>query len=188
MSQPIPIRPIDSAAAATAARTQLRTEDGHSATLEHGAIVMRDPRGAEVVRYEPASGLRIGAPDGDLTLAAPRGRVLIEAGSDLELAAAGQATLRSASTRVETGDVAVVATRIETRARELAQLVGRFELRAQRLVESVTDAYREADGLSQLRAGRVRQLVRGACQLFAERTNISSEGDTSVDGDRVLLG
>ena len=144
----------------------LRTADGASAALEDGEIVVRSPSGEAVVRYDAKVGLRIIAPEGDLTLAAPKGRVVVQAGTEAMLEAP----------------------RLTVRASELTQLVGRWELRAERIVESAKDAYREISELLQVRAGRVRTLVRGTSQLVAGRTEIVSDEDTIVDGKRVLLG
>jgi hypothetical protein len=144
----------------------LWTADGASAALERGTLVIRSPSGEAVVRYDAQAGLQVIAPDGDLTLAAPKGRVVVQAGTE----------------------VVLEASRLTLRAAELTQLVGRWELRAERIVESAKDVYRDVAELLQQRAGRARTLVRGVSQLVAGRTEIVSDEDTVVDGKRVLLG
>ncbi|MEO7092541.1 MAG: DUF3540 domain-containing protein, partial [Polyangiales bacterium] len=139
----------------------VRTSAGASATVEDDAIVVRDPAGAVVVRYDAVTGeARIEAPHGDLTLAAA-GKVKLVAGTDVELEAPGTIATTSARMSVHTGEGDVNAERIAVRAAELSTLVGKWELRAQRLVEHVVDAYRDVDGLLQTRAGRMRTLVEG---------------------------
>jgi len=187
MNLPVPdfsTQPRQSESTATA----LHSSTGATAALDGDAIVVRSPQGEELVRYAPAVGLTVCAPDGDLRLAAPRGRVLIQAAAGLAVETEGAIGMQAASWRLQVDEATIVATRIEAQAREWVQSVGRLEVRARRLVESFQDAYREVDGLMQTRAGRVRQLVRGACQLFAERTTIASEADTSIDGEHVYLG
>jgi len=149
---------------------------------------VRDPHGAIVVRYDASTGeARIESPHGDLTLAAA-GKVKLAAGTDVELEASGTIATTSSRVSVHTGEGEVNAERLGVRAAELATLVGKWELRAQRLVEQVVDAYRDVDGLLQTRAGRMRTLVEGAYRLLSERTDIISREDSVIDGKRVLLG
>ena len=166
----------------------LRSDSGAVAALDGDAIVLQSPQGEELARYEPGRGLSVCVPDGDLRLRAPRGRVVIEAARGVAVESQGGIDMSAPSWRLETEEAAIVANRIEARAREWVQTVGRLEIQARRLVETVQDAYREVDGQMQIRAGRLRQIVRGACQLFAERTTITSNADTSIDGEHVYLG
>jgi hypothetical protein len=66
--------------------------------------------------------------------------------------------------------------------------VGRYELRAGKLVEKVHDALREVTGLCESKLGRARTVVAGTFGLRTRRTVLESEHDTSIDGKRVLLG
>jgi hypothetical protein len=63
-----------------------------------------------------------------------------------------------------------------------------MEVRAERLIERAKDAYLEVDGLLQTRARRARSIIREAYQLVSERTSLVSKKETSIDGERVLLG
>jgi len=173
----------------------LRTDDGATAELVDGDIVVRNPGGELVLSYSAATGMRVHAPAGDLTLAAPSGRVRIEArdGVDMQSAAhvrmqAPVLELAGERTTLESTELSIKAERIQTVASEIGQAVGRWELRAERVVEHARDAFREVQDLLQTRADRVRTLVKGTCQLLAGRTEIVSDEDTVVDGKRVLLG
>jgi hypothetical protein len=73
-------------------------------------------------------------------------------------------------------------------ASSAAFAVGHWELRAERVVERITDVYRNVDGLLETRAKRLRTLVATTLELFGRRTTITSEKDTRIDGERVLLG
>ncbi|UQA56916.1 DUF3540 domain-containing protein [Polyangium aurulentum] len=154
---------------------------GGSVTVENGAAEIRDAEGRVVVRYLEGRA-EIEVPDGDLVLAAPRGKVSIRAGSDLELSAEGELRQRAG------GEVSVVATRILHTASHLAQKAERIEVTATRLVERTRDAYREATGLLETRAGRARAVVDDIWSLLSRRTTMASKDDTSIDGKRVLLG
>jgi hypothetical protein len=78
--------------------------------------------------------------------------------------------------------------RVVVEAGALDLSVGHYELRAQRIIERTTDAFRTAEGILETRARHARLLVSRTLELFGRRTTISSEEDTRIDGKRVLLG
>lgn len=100
------------------------------------------------------------------------------------------AELGTAEISAPAGDLTLSAPkgRISLRAAEVVCETGRFELRAERIVEVAGDVYRQIEGVLQTRAERVRTLVTGAYHVLAKRARIASEEDTAVDGKRVLLG
>lgn len=173
----------------------LRTAGGTSAAVEGDSIVVRNGAGTPVLSFSDSTGLELRASEGDLVLAAPNGAVRIQAGTALDFDGTERIRMRTATAELQAERVAVESTeatlaadRAQATAADMTVLAGRWELRAQRLVEAAVDAYREIEGLSQCRAGRVRTLVEGAYQLLARRSEIVSEDDTVVDGKRVLLG
>ncbi|WP_434047033.1 MULTISPECIES: DUF3540 domain-containing protein [Sorangium] len=201
----------------------LQTAEGATASAEGSTIAIRDASGAVAVTYDAATGAaRVAAPAGDLTLAAPRGKVVVEAATDVELRArrdvrhragrrvaseAGEggepglvverAAVRVAAAAVDVTseraslhatEATVLAERIATTAAHIAATAGRMEIQAERLIERAKDAYRDVDGLLQIRARRARSLIREAYQLVSERTSMVSKKETSIDGERVLLG
>jgi hypothetical protein len=141
------------------AEQRLQAADGSSAELEDEAILIRDARGRVVLRFSEGEGLTLVAETGDLRLAAPNGRVVITS---------GEALLFDAP--------------------EIRSVAGRWELIADRAVETVKDAYKSCEGLMQVRATRMRQLLEGAFEVVADRASIRSEEETTIDGKRVLLG
>jgi hypothetical protein len=180
---------------ATAARVQ--TPLGASAVAHEDKIVVRDPKGAIVVVYDSATGsATIAAPAGDLHLDAPHGKVVVSAGTDLELSASARAsvssheleisTVRRASLRAALAQLTADA--MEATAPEVALRVGRWQLSAERVVERVTDVYRDVGGMIETHAQQMRSLVRGATQWLSGSTSIVSKEDTFIDGRRVLLG
>jgi len=143
----------------------IQRSDGTSARLEEDALVLRDPQGRLLLRVDD-DGLRIEAITGDLTLAAPQGRVVVEAEEEV--------CLRSR--------------RLTSVADEIVQRAGRWELEAERMVERAGDAFRQVEGTLQVRAGRARHLIEGAFQLFSRRTTVTSEDDVTIDGQQIRLG
>jgi hypothetical protein len=176
---------------------RVATPTGASACVDGNAIVVRDPKGAIVVLYDAETGsATIAAPAGDLRLDAPHGKVVVSAGTDLELTANARAAIRSDQLDIETTGRAslraalaeLAAQAIETTSPELVLRVGRLQLSAERVLERVTDVYRDVGGMIETHAQQVRSLVRGATQLMSGSTTIVSQDDTFIDGRRVLLG
>lgn len=148
--------------------------DGATVRITGGtAAEIRDREGRLLVRYEDGHA-EIAAPTGDLRLAAPQGRVVIQAGTDIQLDTAGEVTVK--------------AERFFTKVRVLAQHADRLEVSAGRILEKAREAYQDVEELLQTRAGRIRALVEDAYHLQSRRTSIASKEDTSIDGKKVLLG
>lgn len=151
----------------TAPSGEVRTASGASARVDGDAVTVRDAEGRTVLRYDAATGaLTLEAEAGDVRVAAPNGRVVLEARDAV--------TLR--------------AERLEGNVREAVWTAGRWELRAVRIAERAEQVVRDVEGLLTTRAERARTIVRGAYDLVAGRTKIASREDTVVDGKRVLLG
>jgi hypothetical protein len=150
------------------AARKVETASGASCEAQGELLVLRDKKGAVVVVFDAEKGsAEVFAPTGDLTLAAPQGKVVLRAGTAVELHATERA---------------------EVRASEVALLAGKLDVRAQRILERAEEVYREIDGLLQVRAGRVRSLVKDVFQVLAKRARVVAEEDASLDGKRVLLG
>ena len=165
------------------------------AVSAHGAWYLLGLASNREVDPVPHCGREVVASEGDLILRAPNGRVIIEACSELDLRAGTRASISSSDVDVtacrasfHVGEVTVLADVIRTTADELATTVGRIEVKAHRIVENAVDVVRTCKGVLQLTVGSARTLVRETFHLVAKRTSIASEEDTSIDGERVLLG
>lgn len=200
----------------TTERIELR--DGSAAERVGDALEVRDPRGRLLLRFcdgeaelVAADGdLRLSAPRGAVVIDAAED-VVLEARRDVvqrpqraAVVEAGDTTLHvgrrkvsletdavaiaSRTAGVEAAEATVVARQITTHAERLATRVEHYELSAGRLVERSRDAFREVVGLLQTKAARTRTLVSGVSSLFTQRTVMVSEQDTSIDGDKILLG
>ncbi len=165
----------------------LVTESGVSAELEGETIVLREKTGTILLRYDASTGALELHAEGDLQLSSGRA-VRVKAGTDVHFEAAGSVltTSTGVSVHAKTADVNIDEGKLVARA--LTSLVGRLEVRAQRLFEKAGDAYREVDNLLETRAGRMRTLVKGAFRVLSERNELIAQGDSIVDGKRVLLG
>jgi hypothetical protein len=138
---------------------------------------------------------RTAEPHDDVVMRAPKGRIVLEAGTELELRARERVAVESPNVDVTADsaslyvrEASVIADVIRTTADEVATTVGRWELGARRIVERAVDVVRAYEGVLHLTTGRAHTVVREAYDLVAKRTSIASEEDTTIDGKRVLLG
>lgn len=196
----------------------LALEDGTRALLHDGGLELRDGDDRLLVRYADGTAqisaprdLELCAPNGqvrvaagtDIDLSAARD-IVTSAGRKLSFDAADQQHLEmspqrthlnasrlhvdSKETRLATSQATVLARSISTTAERIATQVQRYELTATKLVEKSRDVFRTALGLVQHRIGRQKTIVTDTLSMRARRTVIVSKQDTSIDGERVLLG
>ncbi len=196
----------------------LELDDGARAIAVAGGVELRDAEDRIMVRYVDgvatifsSRDLELAAPNGrvrvvagsDITFEASRdvvhhgGRsVTLGAAGQQELSMNGQRTHLEASrlevaardTRLCTSKAVLVARTISTTAERVATQVERYELTAKKLVEKTRDAFRTVLGLDQHEVGRQRTVVSDTMSVHARRTVIVSKKDTTIDGERVLLG
>lgn len=181
-------------------------EGGGSVAVQGRTAEIRDAEGRVLVRFADGAA-EIAAPAGDLVLSAPQGRVVVRSGQEVSFTAGAerespQLRIGTAAVEVDTEQLdvksqvgrfvadqaTVLAHRITTTATSVSQSVERFELAATQIVERARDTFRDATGLAQARAGRVRTIVEDLYSLYSKRTALQSTEETSVDGSKVLLG
>jgi hypothetical protein len=111
--------------------------DGARAELDGGRLELRDAEGRLLVRYQ-AGVAEIAAPEGDLRLCAPQGRVVVEAGLDVSIEGARDVVHRAGrrldlaagasdaapQVRIEPGSASVRAAKIDVQARSSRLVTG----------------------------------------------------------------
>jgi hypothetical protein len=133
---------------AAPAPVEVRTAGGASAEAVGERLVLRDARGSIVVVYDAERGTaEILAPDGDLVLSAPHGKI----------------SLKAAEVECEAGRIELRADRIFERARDVYRDVeGLLQTRAHRVRTLATGAY-------QLFAKRVNVLAEEDAAVDGKR-------------------
>ncbi|GEM_PF-2106155 len=103
--------------------------------------------------------------------------------------------VKTGAVNVETGDSNLVTTRSRFRAEQasvdadrLRTRAGTVEVEAESLVQRVGSLTRWVRDLAQLRAGRVRSLVKGSWISRSGRADLRSKETFKVDGERIHLG
>ena len=147
-----------------------RLRGGATLTVVDGVAEAHDEGGRLLLRYDGET-LELAA-QGDLRLAAS-GRVTVASGEGIEL---------------KSDEVSLTAGRLTTTASVLVQRVERLETVAVRITEHAREAYREISELAQTRAARMRTLVEQSFSIMSGSTDMVSEEETRIDGDKILLG
>jgi hypothetical protein len=175
-----------------------------------------DPVAGKSSLSAPRGDLELLAPDGDIRLRAGK-RIHIQGDDHLDLTGANTVSLSTSSKAgdqpahlrldrtgttltgrrlgitVETGDLNIATTTFHgrklTAAWESAKLVlGKLETVAVRLLERTKDSYRIVENLSEVKAGRMRHLVRNAFHLQSRNASVLAQEDVRIDGNRINLG
>ena len=155
----------------------------------HASIEELLPAEVAVPAYEPARDDWVLIVDDGAShyvtgvLGAARHRRVASAGSVevLELSATRRLVLSAPEILIEGEALDTAVARATTRAISA-------EVEIDRLVERTHSSHRFTADLAAHSAGRMRSCVEGSFELHAERASIVSEGDSVVDGSRVLLG
>ncbi|MFQ5773110.1 MAG: DUF3540 domain-containing protein [Kiloniellaceae bacterium] len=180
-------------------------------------IELRDAEDQVIFEYRPETGTGIlTVPRGDLALRAPQGNIDLVSGKELRCRGAtvnisssggrgtppsslslepGTVNLSSRELKVAAGraDVLVTegtyqGTRLMVTVERAKQVFGKLETVAARIIERATDVYRQVENLHQLKAGRMRTLVKGACHIKGGRMSIKADDDVKINGRRIHLG
>ncbi|MFO0548761.1 MAG: DUF3540 domain-containing protein [Polyangiaceae bacterium] len=165
---------------------------GASASLDEHAgrerLVVRDRDDKVLFEVDAETGRTvISAARGNLALRAPDG--------DLELEAKGAVRVRSQAFDVSAekaelalDDVAFAGERLRAKIGDVRNVFGRLETVTQRLFETAKSAFRNVEDLSQLRAGRVRTLVKKGYYVRGGHAAVEAEEDVKLDAKQIRLG
>jgi len=166
--------------------------DGSSAALVRTpageCLEIRDPDGQVLVRHETATGrTHLVSVPGDLDLVSLKGRVRIQAGRSVEVAAprirlAGE----EAELDVERARLRASEAVAETRSAQV--LTDRLTVVACTAIQRTQDLYRSVAGLFQSNAGRVKTVVEDSYDLKAKQTYIRADDQVRLLGDKIHLG
>ncbi|HEY4119412.1 MAG TPA: DUF3540 domain-containing protein [Byssovorax sp.] len=133
--------------------------------------------------------------DGDLSVRAPAGRVVVAARDGIDLAAsrsvsivagAFDVTAREASLAFEALDV--VSTRVRAELGRVKTVAAAIDTVVDRWTERVKRSYRRVDELDQVRAGRIDYEAKKSMNLRAESAILTAEELVKIDGGQVHLG
>lgn len=164
----------------------LELPDGATARRVGSALELRDASGGLLIRYRDGCA-EVHAPRGDVTFEAA-GDVVLRAGAELRLEASQRVHVTAPEGEIALTRVRFVAEQVATAVTAVAHRVEQYELEAGRVVERARDVFRDVQGLVQSRFGRARTVVEESHTLHAKRHVIVSQRETTIDGERILIG
>jgi hypothetical protein len=163
----------------SATRAQIVTRGGVAAEVETRGeaetLRVTDATGRVIFEHRASEGVTvISVPHGDLELRAPNGSIRLQAGKRVEV-------------RAPEADVKVGEARVTSTIDRVRQVVGVLETRAERVIERARNVYRDAEELSQTRAGRIKIIAEKTVHVLGQHTLFKAREDVKIKGEKVYL-
>jgi hypothetical protein len=178
----------------------LTTSDGASARVEPTAagevLRVRDRGGRLLFEYDAEAGRgTLIVPDGDLRLCAPRGSIELDAAHGIRAVAGGEIALEGPTVRVRAEESDLSLGDVRATAGALHAAVDRAELAfgtvlrsAVRAIEQAENFYQRVTELCDIKAGRLRALVKQGVWVKGDDVTLLADKDVRVDGEHINLG
>jgi uncharacterized protein (DUF2345 family) len=155
--------------------------DGGAVRVEHGQVSILAPTGEVVVRYEGGTATIVA--QADLVLAAPRGRVRIESGQDVEITAARD-VVHHAARRVDLRAGAAAAPQLRVETERVALSTDQLEASSAKVEASLGDVNVVAGRLTTVAASITERAQR--IEVAAEKL-IETTRDTFREAKGLLV-
>ena len=168
----------------SATRAQIVTRGGVAAEVETRGeaetLRVTDATGRVIFEHRASEGVTvISVPHGDLELRAPNGSIRLQAGKRVEV--------RAPEADVKVGEARVTARQLTSTIDRVRQVVGVLETRAERVIERARNVYRDAEELSQTRAGRIKIIAEKTVHVLGQHTLFKAREDVKIKGEKVYL-
>jgi hypothetical protein len=124
---------------------------------------------------------------GHLDLRSEQGSIRLQAAKNIELNSP-QFTLQSAKAELNMAETQYQGLRLSASIAHSKLFLGKLNTTVGRLIEKAKNVYRQVDNLNQLKAGRMRSLVKGSYHLKSESINQKAVKEVRIDGDKINLG
>jgi hypothetical protein len=126
-------------------------------------------------------------PEGDLDLRSEKGSICLEAAKNIKLNSP-QFTLETTKGEFNIADASYQGLRLGASIAQSKVFIGKLNTTVGRLIEKAKNVYRQVDNLNQLKAGRMRTLIKGSYHLKGESINQKADKDVRIDGNKINLG
>jgi hypothetical protein len=132
---------------------------------------------------------------GHVRMNAPKGRIDLTGGTDLNLLAAGKTRLVSRETQIACARVSVHTDELSTRAREFEAHLGTAKIFAEaidtvakRIGQRAENVMRWVEGLETLNIGNLVRTVRKTLMSHSDQAVLTAAKDFRIDGERIHMG
>lgn len=162
-------------------------------TLENSFIIGHIPaqpksvQNVSLVQDKKNGKTILSIPEGDLDICAEKGSIRLQASKDIELNSK-QLSMETGKAEFNVVDASYQGLRLAASVAHTKLFLGKLQSNVGRLIEKAKNVYRQVENLNQLKAGRMRTLVKGSYHLKGENINQKAEKDVRIDGDKINLG
>ena len=167
----------------------LRTTDGTSAelTADGRGVVVKRADGHMLFEYDVEAGGRVTLRGDAIRLKSEVGGIELESATDVKIA--GRTVhISGEEADLDTARIRVRARTLDANVDRARVALRRSELVADVIVETARNVYRKVQGLSQLRAGRVKTIADGTAWLKARQVIHRTDHAYKVKSDDIQLG
>ncbi|MCB9592979.1 MAG: DUF3540 domain-containing protein [Sandaracinaceae bacterium] len=184
-----------------------RTSDGVAATVESDVLTVRGAHGEVLFTHDARTGRSV-VSSREVLLRADEldleGRaVRIRGQESLSIGVGEQSlTMDEGNTQLEAtrfgaklGDARFsiqqaffAAGRVDSAVKAVRHTADVVESRVGRIVERMRDAFREVEGVQQIRGGRIRMVARDAYTVMANHVTLKAEDDMEIMAEKIELG
>jgi hypothetical protein len=157
---------------------------------------LRDRGGRLLFEYDAEAGRgTLVVPDGDLRLCAPRGSIELAAAHGIRASSGGEIALEGGRLRVEAeasdlslGDVRAAASALHAAVDRAEIAFGTVLRSAGRAIEQAENLYQRVSELCEIKAGRLRALVKEGVWVKGDDVTLLADKDVRVDGEHINIG
>ncbi|MDY6843934.1 MAG: DUF3540 domain-containing protein [Thermodesulfobacteriota bacterium] len=152
--------------------------------------------GGLIFEYDSKTGKsRVDIPEGDLELIAANGNIDFISAQDIRFFSKNSIDMKSETfgLTAQAGELHIEEThytgkKVVGEVHTARLMVERLETLAGTIMEKAKNVYRTVEKLSQIKAGRMRTLVKETCQFKSKKAFFKAEEDFKIKGEKIHLG
>ena len=141
-------------------------------------VIEQDAEGGEVT---------LTVPQGDLNFRSDKGSINILAAKGVSINS-GEFSLDSAKGNIKITEAIYQGMKLGATVERTKMLLGKVTTTAGRIIEKAKNVYRQVDNLNQIKAGRMKTVIKSSYHLKSERIVEKAEKEVSIDGEKINLG
>ena len=152
--------------------------------------------GGLIFEHDAATGKsRVDVPDGDLEFAAPNGNINFVSSEEIRFKSRQKVAMNSPDIDIDANRAHINITETHVTGQKFSGsidnirlMIDRMETVVNTVIEKAQNSYRFVEGLSQLRTGRLRTLVKATFQFKSKKAFMKAEDDFKIKGEKIHLG